>query len=264
MQFQQLLIQPDALPTAPWVVCQLMDTFEQDPVDTARVARLIETDPVLTARLLQSANSAFFGLVRPVAGAQGALQMLGLVRVRALVIAAALAESFHRVGGVHLDQFWRYSLHTAQLARQIALPIRIDEASAYTAGLLHGVGELVMHAGMPETMLELDRRVPMLDLGRARAQRRALGYSFADVGAALAREWRLPKRMVQAIQYQAAPFDGRAYEPLSGVLHIASWRARAQEQALSSEQLIGSYPDPVGLVLGIDPDSFLAGGMPAR
>ena len=71
------------------------------------------------------------------------------------------------MGGVNLNQFWRYSLNTANLSRYIALPIRIDENTAFTAGLIHGIGELVMHVGMPEAMIDLDRSVPMLDLKRS-------------------------------------------------------------------------------------------------
>ena len=263
MQIEKLLKQPNALPSAPKVVRQLIETFDQDEVDMVRVAALIQEDPVLTAKLLKMANSAFFGLSRSVTNAREALNVMGLMKVRALVIGASLGEGFHCVGGVNLNQFWRYSLNTANLARYLALPIRIDENTAFTAGLIHCVGELVMHVGMPEAMIDLDRSVPMLDLKRARAEKGIFGYHYADVGAALAREWRFPKRMIQAIEHQVAPFDNDIYEPIAGVIHIASWRARAQELDLGNELLINTYPDPVGLVLGIDPDTVVGEEIPA-
>ena len=61
----------------------------------------------------------------------------------AQLIAAALGDGFHMVGGVNLSQFWRYSLNTANLSRYLALPIRIDENTAFTSGLIHGIGEVV-------------------------------------------------------------------------------------------------------------------------
>jgi HD-like signal output (HDOD) protein len=263
MQLEKLLKQPNALPSAPKVVRQLMATFDQEDVDLLRAAALIESDPVLTAKLIKTANSAFFGLHRSVSNAREAMNMMGLIKVRALVIGAALGDGFHRLGGVNLSQFWRYSLNSANLSRYIALPIRIDESTAFTAGLVHGIGELVMHAGMPEAMIDLDRSVPMLDLKRARAERGLFGYSYAEVGAALAREWKFPKKMVNAIEHQAAPFDNDVYEPIAGVIHIASWRARAEELSLGSEGLINTYPDPVGLVLGIDPDTVIGEEIPS-
>lgn len=263
MHLDKLLKQPSALPSAPKVVRRLIDTFEQPEVDPMRVASLVQEDPVLTARLLKTANSAFFGLSRNVTNAREAMSILGLIKVRALVVASALGEGFHTVGGVNLNQFWRYSLNTANLSRFIALPIRIDEDAAFTAGLIHAIGELVMHVGMPEAMMELDRNIPMLDLKRAKAERSLFGYSYAEVGAALAREWKFPRRMINAIEHQTAPFDNDVYEPIAGVIHIGSWRARAEEQELRGELLINTYPDPVGVVLGIDPDTVVAERIPS-
>ena len=263
MHLDKLLKQPNALPSAPKVVRKLIESFDQDEVDPMRIAALIEDDPVLTARLLKTANSAFFGLTRNVTNAREAMSVLGLIKVRALVIAASLGEGFHAVAGVNLNQFWRYSLNTANLSRYIALPIRIDENTAFTSGLIHGIGELVMHAGMPEAMLELDRSVPLLDLKRSKAERGLFGYSYAEVGAALAKEWNFPKRMIDAIHHQTAPFENDVYEPIAGVVHIGSGRARAEEQSMRSELLINTYPDPVGLVLGIDPDTVVAEEIPS-
>jgi HD-like signal output (HDOD) protein len=263
MQLEKLLKQPNALPSPPKVIRKLMETFEKEEVDLFQTAALIESDPVLTAKLLKTANSAFFGLNRHVSTAREAMSMMGLIKVRALVIGAALGDGFHRLGGVNLSQFWRYSINSANLSRYIALPIKIDENTAFTSGLVHGIGELVMHAGMPEAMLDLDRSVPMLDLKRSRAERGLFGYSYADVGAALAREWRFPKKMIHAIEHQVAPFENEIYEPIAGVIHIASWRARAEELSLGSEALINTYPDPIGLVLGIDPDTVIGEEIPS-
>jgi HD-like signal output (HDOD) protein len=232
-------------------------------VDIAKAASYIESDPVLTAKLLKMANSAFFGLNRSVSNAREAINVMGLIKVRALVIGAALGDGFHTVGSVNLGQFWRYSLNSANLSRYLALPIRIDENTAFTAGLIHGIGELVMHVGMPEAMIDLDRSIPMLDLKRARAEKGLFGYSYAEVGAALAREWRFPKKMIDAIEHQNAPFDNDVYEPIAGVIHIAAWRSRAEELSLGSESLINTYPDPIGLVLGIDPDVVIGEEIPA-
>jgi HD-like signal output (HDOD) protein len=263
MRLEKLIKQPSALPAAPKIAQRLITTFDQEEVDMLQVAALIEEDPVLTAKMLRTANSAFFGLTRSVSTAREAINVMGLIKVRALVIAAAFGESFHCVGSVNMNQFWRYSMNSANLARYIALPIRIDENTAFTSGLIHKIGELVMHVGMPEAMIDLERSVPMLDLKRAAAERALFGYNYAEVGAALAREWHFPKRMINAIEHQCAPFENDVYEPIAGVVHIASWRARAEEGRMRSELLINTYPDPVGLVLGIDPDIIVGEEIPA-
>jgi HD-like signal output (HDOD) protein len=107
MNFDKLLKQPNALPSAPKVVRKLIDTFNQEEVDLMYAASLIEDDPVLTAKLLKMANSAFFGLTRNVSNARDAINVMGLIKVRALVIGASLSEGFHCVASVNLNQFWR-------------------------------------------------------------------------------------------------------------------------------------------------------------
>jgi HD-like signal output (HDOD) protein len=263
MNIEKLLKLPNAMPSAPKVVRQLMATFNQEDVDSLYVASLIEEDPVLTAKMLKTANSAFFGLSRSITNARDALNVMGLVKVRALVIATSLGEGFRCVGGVNHTQFWRYSIASANLSRSIALPIKIDESTAFTAGLVHSIGELVMHAAMPEAMLDLDLRVPVLDIKRAEAEQGLFGYSYGEVGAALAKEWCFPQKMIDAIRHQSAPFAGGVNEPIAGVVHMASWRARGEEMSLSGEELIGSYPEPIGMVLGITPESVMGEKFPS-
>jgi HD-like signal output (HDOD) protein len=257
MRLDALLKRPNALPTAPKVAAQLIATFDQEDVDTQMVAKCVAGDPVLTARLLKLANSSFFGLTRSVSNVNEAMNVLGLVKVRALVIGAILDQNFHSVPGMRLEQFWRYSGNTANLARHIALPIRVDENTAFTAGLIHAIGELIMHVGMPEEMMKISEITEPLGLRRAAAELQAFGYCYADVGAELARNWRFPKPIVNAIQYQLAPFDNDVYEPIAGVIHLAAWRARAVELELDEQAMINSYPDPVGVVLGVDPDRLM-------
>ena len=257
MRLEALLKQPNALPAAPELAIFLIESFDKEDVDTQVIARHISTDPALTARLLKQANSAFFGLMRSVSTVQEAIAMMGLNRVRALVLAAVLDNSFTAVPGVKLEQFWRYSFNTANLARYIALQIDIDLNQAFTVGVIHAIGEIVMHVGMPDAMLGLDDTVPPLAIRRAKAEFDTFGYTFADVGAALARSWRFPKGISNAIQHQRAPFDNEIYEPMAGVIHMAAWRARAAELNQSRNDLIHTYPDEVGELLTLDPDLLM-------
>ena len=88
MRLELLLKQPKALPTVPALALKLIATFEQEEPDLRLMSMDIAADPVLTAKLLKQANSAFFGLSRAVTTAQDAINMLGFTRVRALVLGA--------------------------------------------------------------------------------------------------------------------------------------------------------------------------------
>lgn len=262
MRLEDLLNQPQAFPVVPEVAARLIQTFEDDDADLASIAEDIQKDPVLAAQVLRQANSAFFRLLRPVATVREAVAVLGLTKLRALVISAALNQSFHAVSGVHLDAFWQYSLATAQVARHICTATHLDENIAFTTGLLHGMGELVMHAGMPEHMSSFDSLCPMFSLVRAELQYQDFGYSAGEVGAELARRWRLPKAMAHAIGMQNRPMDGDEVAPLAAVVHLAAWRACVYVQGNQPDVLIHTYPDAVGLLLELDPDVLASPDIP--
>lgn len=263
MKLETLLAQPKALPPAPKVASRLIETLDNPDTDLETLAELIETDPVLTAKIIRQANSAFFGLLRPVNHPRQAISMLGLVKVRAMALAALLQDGFHHAPGIDLELFWRYSLTTANLARYVAAPLGVEDNAVYTAGLIHAIGELMMHVGMPEPMAELDSKTSPFELRRAAAEKAVFGYTYADVGAALAREWRFPNRMAAGLEHQLDPFSHSNIEPIAAVVHLAAWRARVEFAQVSMDRRITTYPDAVGVALGVDPDALMGDHIPA-
>lgn len=257
MDLQTLLSQPRALPSIPEAVSHLMTELDKDDPDLRRIGVLLASDPALTTRALRLANSSFFNLQRQVASVQEAAAIMGLNHIRTMVMAAALGGAFRKVEGVNLEQFWRYSLNVAKVARTLAQTMKQDAGAAFTAGLVHALGDLVMHMGMPDEMRRLDFSVPPLALDRPQAELSALGYTYADVSAGFAVKWNFPEPIVRALQNLQRPFEGEAYEMLAGVLHMAVWRARAQEVGLDADGMAANFPDMVALVMGLDLDTLL-------
>ncbi len=257
MELQALLAQHLVLPSIPQVIALLLSELERAEPDLKKVSQLISTDPALTTRLLRLSNSAQFKLSGQIHSVSESLAILGLVDVRAMVAEAASAASFKAVPGIHLQRFWSYSLNVAKVARQLAGEVRQNQQAAFTCGLIHAIGELAIHICMPQQAAELDRQIHPLDLGRATAERAAFGFCYAQVGAGLARKWHFPQAMKDALGHQYAPFEGEVYEPLAGVIHLATWRARAAAAELSERELAVTFPGAVGEVLGIDIDMVL-------
>jgi HD-like signal output (HDOD) protein len=257
MELEALLNYPRALPAMPRAVSDLLSEMNRDEPSPKRIGELIGHDPALTTRVLRLSNSAFFSVSRKIGSADEAVAMLGLTHVRSLVMAAALGASFKNVPGIDLKQFWRYSLRSAEIARSLAGLLHHNQGNAFTAGLIHGIGILVMHIAMADEMAPLDMVTPPLDLKRADAELAAFGYTYAEVGAGMAEKWQFPVDMVSALANQNAPFEGAAYDRLAGILHLASWRARAEELQMDAQGLVATFPDLVGLTLGLDLDSVL-------
>jgi HD-like signal output (HDOD) protein len=257
MQLEDLLNYPRALPAMPRTVTDLLGEMSQEDPSPRRIGDLISRDPALTTRVLRLSNSAFFRVSRKIGSADEAVALLGLTHVRSLVMAAALGSGFKNVPGIDLKQFWRYSLRVADISRSLAGLLRQNEGNAFTAGLIHAIGILIMHIAMPERVAPLNMQTPALDLHRAAAEKAAFGYCYAEVGAGMIEKWQFPPEMVSALGNQIEPFEGEAYDPQAGVLNLASWRSRAEELQLDSSGLATTFPDMVGLTLGLDLDSVL-------
>ena len=257
MELNALLGQPVALPSLPRTVALLMNELAQREPSLRRLNLLFGSDPVLAARLLELANAPAHQLTRQVAGISEALVLLGSAPLQTLVSSATLGTAARAVPGINLQQFWRYSLHTAKLARSLAGVVFQNPTAAYTAGLLHGLGELLIHLGNPQKAQSMNTLVLPLDMRRGKIEQRILGYSYSHLSVALVQRCLLPQVVLDALQYQAAPFENTAYEPLAGVIHLAAWRVRGREAGLSERELAVTFPGEIGLMLGLDIDMVL-------
>jgi HD-like signal output (HDOD) protein len=134
----------EGLPALPTYAIQLNSLLSSPEVDLKKVTQIVRTDPSLCAQILGLANSALFNLRRRVLAVPEAVVLLGSERLRTLVLSCA----FMKFAGRQLDsdelrEFWRHSLLTAMLSERIARRVEYPEAEqAYTAGLLHDIGEL--------------------------------------------------------------------------------------------------------------------------
>ena len=257
MKLPVLLETQFELPSIPKVVALLLVELDRTEVDLKKINQLIGTDPALTTRLLQLANSPFFKLSGKINSVSEALALLNLEQVRAMAQQAAKHASLKAVPGINLQQFWEYSHNVARVSRSLAGLVRQNQQAAFTCGLIHAVGELAMHLAMPELIATMNQDVGPLDLKRAKTERRQLGYCYASVSAGYARLWNFPQTMIDALEHQYAPFENNVYEPMAGVIHLASWRARGKEAGLTERGLAVTFPGEVGVALGLDIDMVL-------
>lgn len=258
MNFDALFQQQNALPTIPKVVQELIDSFNNDNVSIEEIAKKLAADQVLSAKLLRLANSSYYHASRSVGTVDDAVLMLGFMTVRTLVISSGLTGGFKAMPGVDLKQFWRYSMHTAVIAKWLAKQIHGNSDFAFTVGLMHAIGQLVMHAGMPEQTLQIDKIAGPLDSRRLGVERTSFGYDFSDVGAELAKRWRFPDNFATVIKSFPDPLHSEPFDAMAAVIHLAAWRARVEENSYSKEELEATFPGDVAIKLGIKPELLLS------
>jgi HD-like signal output (HDOD) protein len=252
MQLNALFDQPQALPSAPRVVQELISSFAAEDVSNRKIASTIATDQVVSAKVLRLANSVYFHASRAIGTVDDALAMLGFATVRTLVISSGLTGSFKPVKGFALESFWLCSLHVGVVAKWLAKKSRENQDLAFTVGLMHGIGQLVMHTAMPEECQRLNTKCAPWGDQRLAIEKAALGYDFAAVSAELARRWQFPDVFALTIAGFPDPLAQHPRNRLAAILHIGNWFARAQKNGLSVEAMETTFPGEIGALLGLD------------
>ena len=138
------------LPTIPAVVQRLIVALRDPDVDTRKIGEALSKDPVLSAKVLRLANSAFFGGQRSMSSIDAAVALIGIQALNRLIVACGVASSFKEIPGIDLKVFWRDALVAATAAHKLAQRLQAESEEAYTCGLLHGTGHLILCQTYPD------------------------------------------------------------------------------------------------------------------
>lgn len=240
------------LPPLPSVVLELIASLGDEDFSAAQLATKISRDQALAARALRLANSSFYGRGRQVGSVAEAIAVLGLRTVRSIVTAAGLAGSFQRQAGFDHDAFWRHSIASALCAQALAGALRRKDAElAFTVGLLHDIGRLVLASAFAPAYAEVEQWRREQDCPDGDAERAVLGIDHAEVGALIARQWNFAPAIVEAIGQHHAP-PASAELSLTGIAHVADAIAHALGLAGDADEAVPTLLQPVWAACGLD------------
>jgi putative nucleotidyltransferase with HDIG domain len=240
---EQVTAQIRQLPSLPAVVIEVLESFEDDDADTGAIGKKIAQDQALAAKVLRVANSSFYGLQGKVVTVQDAMIVLGFANVRTLVMAAGVTGSFRAAasGGFNLRAFWMHGILTAVCARSFAVDAGINPDRAFTAGLLHDIGGVVLATCFPEHYRRVAEYRARHDCYPIEAERSVLGLDHAAVGGALTERWKFAPVIQQAVAgHHSPPETGtRGGKPdLAGLINVADVAAHALDLAGDDNELV--------------------------
>jgi HD-like signal output (HDOD) protein len=201
------------LPVMPPLADELVAMAISSEGDLERVLAVVEQDPVLAAIVLRMVNSAAFALSSEITELSRAVVLLGGAHVRSLALAAAMSALS---AGPEAATHFEHSFNTACTARVIAVCGSVGwEETAFAAGILHDIGELVVVA--------LGSHQPdegMAAAARLGVEREWLGTDHTELGAALARRWSIPEVLCEPIagHHLAIPHMGLPLAPTGEAL----------------------------------------------
>jgi len=208
---------------SPPVAFQIFALVRTGSFPSDALVDLVRLDPDLTAQLLRLCNSADFR-GKGVSSLKEAAVRLGT----GVIAAKAMSLTLGRLTAVPRtpycpdpNAFWRHSVQTALVARFLA-PFcdgGLNPETAFTAGLLHDLGKLVINCGAPDELkqivaVRLEKHLPYAD-----AELEVLGADHAEIGGCILERWNLPEQIVAGVRYHHSPDFDRS--GMANLIHVA-------------------------------------------
>ncbi len=247
---ERMFDQAVRLPQIPHVMQEVVKSLRNEDVSVSELAALVSNDQVLAAKLLRLANSSYYGVGRNVASINSAVQLLGLNAFRNLVIASSLVGTFPKVEGFDLPAFWRSSMLAANLAHVIGRDLDGDRDTLFSAGLMHGIGQLLIYVCFPDAARSLAgvcKDSPLSDQ-RLREQE-LIQMDHFEVGMELARRWHFP----ESIQLAIGHYDAPETDNLPGqVVHAAVKISQGIQAGSTLGDMLAGLPQDIAERLSLD------------
>lgn len=266
-QTRQLIAKFRNLPSVPTIYNQVIAELESPTGSFDEVARLIAQDPLMTAKILQVVNSAIFAPSTPITRAEEAVLLLGTQRTQALVLAVPMFTKYESAAcpGVAPDKIWQHSMEVAGFARAIAVRAGHTELAdaAFTAGLLHDIGKLLLAANLTKEYAEVHRHCEELAAPVFQVERQHLGTTHAEAAACLFGMWGLPLPVLEAIAHHHQPLRSE-HDTFTALTAVHAANAFFYERRQPDVTLLdNAYVARLGL-LDARNEWRLACGLPAR
>jgi len=199
------------LPGFAQVMAKMLTLCNDPDATIGDVAKLVETDPSITAKVLGIVNSAFFNLRSRISAISEAVLFLGLDEVKKICLGATFFEKMVKSGPQkQFDRtfFWRHCLCVASLSQALAAEIGYpNPEDAYTAGLLHDFGKIALDRFGRVNYAVFCKNAFNCTGPSVEAERDVMGIGHDDLGAYYGHRWGFPQKLSLAIQYHHRRFN---------------------------------------------------------
>jgi putative nucleotidyltransferase with HDIG domain len=223
-RFYRELMSAQQLPSPPEVAQKMLLTVNRDDVRVDALAKLIARDQSLTVALLRLANSAFFAIPTRVTSIQQAVMLLGLGRVRDLVLGLSIWKSLDGkdpLGRKYRRRMWEHTATVAAAAKMLAERTGGDGGAAFAAGLLHDVGKLILGLRLGASYWDLLADAASQGQTAAEIELATFGCHHGTVGGWLMQIWQLPPALVDPVALHHDPLSSEYGMDLVSVVAVA-------------------------------------------
>lgn len=226
---KRILKELDEMPPLPDVVTKVIQMTKNPDVSASQLNKVISMDQALTANILKLCNSAYYGLPRVISSVTQAVMYLGFHTVRNLVMTCTMQDMYGgRMGGYGYKEggLWKHSVAVALGSQILCKKIRPGlNDTAFTAGLLHDLGKMVLNKFVGERFEEIKKVVEEKNIPMHEAEVQVFGFDHALIGAKISDQWNFPPELVQAIGFHHHPEKAKGRPLLAVIVYAADMAA---------------------------------------
>jgi putative nucleotidyltransferase with HDIG domain len=213
------------MPSLPTSVVKVLEVCNNPRTSPADLNYIISLDPVLTGKVLNLINSAYYSLSQHVTTLVRAIIMLGLNTVKNLALSSAVLEGIRAkggMGGIDMEAFWRHSLAVGVTSKLIAEKRGVDSKvleEYFTAGLLHDIGKIPLGMVIAESYAVMVQAAGKKRLSLIKAEDKFLGINHCACGELIVKKWNLQGPIGDIIinHHNCAEYSGPSRELLYNV-----------------------------------------------
>ncbi|MDD3051485.1 MAG: HDOD domain-containing protein [Candidatus Cloacimonetes bacterium] len=214
------------LPTISIIASKLLDMLVNDNIAMGNISELMQHDPAITAKVLKIVNSAYYGLRKEIDTLKMALVLLGINEITNIVMSLSLFRGFSlddkSVSEFNREAFWEHSSITAYfsqfLGKRMGMKLHGEE---FTAGLIHDIGKIILDQYYSEDFSNIVNLSTEHNIRSVEAEKAIIGITHADIGAIIARKWKLPEKLAVVIKYHHNIQKAESDIDLSALICIA-------------------------------------------
>jgi putative nucleotidyltransferase with HDIG domain len=202
---QELMKEIKNLKPIPAVVNQLLTVVDHPDSSMEDIANVIQYDPAITASVLKTCNSAFFGLKHPAESIKDAVNMLGTNQITELVLLKSGAKALcgsQKGYGMERGDMWVYSVSSAMIAKQVAVKLSLkNKNTIFTSALIKDIGKIILETHVSDFFQKIKDLVEKKKFSFLEAEKKILGIDHAELGAMIAKMWKFSPKMIKIIRH---------------------------------------------------------------
>ena len=244
-KIEEIINKINMLKPVSYIGDKIVDIVSNPDSSLAELVDIVKYDQGMTANLLKTCNSAYFGLAKEITSVKQAVAFLGLNEVASLIMMGNSSENFREAQeGYDLTEgeLWRYSVSSALMAQDLAEKKNLNNVSLiFTAALLKDIGKVILNTYVKDSFEAINKAVQENGLTFLNAEKEVIGIDHAELGARVAEQWNFSPVMVNIIRNHHYPDKAPADDLSIPIVYVADCICMMMGKGVGSDGLAYTY-----------------------